>query len=129
MITPERLKILTMLEEGKVTAEEAARLLEVVGETAGAGDAAAAGVEASARSKKLKIRVYRGDSARPSVNVNVPLSLARWALKFAPEHAKARMGDKEIALDELGALLDKGTGDVITVEDADKNERVEISIE
>jgi hypothetical protein len=129
MTTPERLKILTMLEEGKINAEEAARLLEVMAASAGEGDSAVAGVDATGRSKKLKIRVYRGDSTRPSVNVNVPLSLARWALKFAPEHAKARMGDKEIALDELGALLDKGTGDVITVEDSDKNERVEISIE
>lgn len=127
MKTPERLKILTMLEEGKINAEEAARLLEAMGEPAGEGDGGA-GAQAAA-GKKLKIRVYRGDNPRPSVNVNVPLSLARWALKFAPEHATARMGDKEIALDELGALLDKATGDVITVEDTDKNERVEISIE
>jgi hypothetical protein len=38
------------------------------------------------------------------------------------------MGDKEIDLDELGTLLDEGVGEIITVHDEDKDERVEISI-
>jgi hypothetical protein len=128
MITEERMKILKMLEDGKVTADEAARLLEAVGEAGGAGNAGAEG-RPSGKGRTLKIRVFKGGGTRPSVNVNVPFSLARWAMKFAPAGAKARMGDKEINLDELGSLLDKGLGDVITVEDHDKDERVEISVE
>jgi hypothetical protein len=63
MVTAERLKILKMLEEGKIKADEAARLLEAVGE----GDAEpAAGATAKGRGKKtLHIRVFRGDSERP----------------------------------------------------------------
>ena len=126
MVTAERLKILKMLEEGKIKADEAARLLEAVGESGAEAEAAAT---PKGRSKKtLHVRVFRGESERPNVNVNIPLSLAKWALKFAPEHAKARMGDKEIDLDELGTLLDEGVGEIITVHDEDKDERVEISI-
>jgi hypothetical protein len=120
----ERMKILKMLEEGKIKADEAARLLEAVGE---GGEAAAASTP-KGRGKTLHVRVFRGGSERPNVNVNIPLSLAKWALKFAPEHAKARMGDKEVDLDELGTLLDEGVGEIITVQDEDKDERVEISI-
>jgi hypothetical protein len=126
MLNEERLKILKLLETGKVNADEAARLLEAVGE---GGDAPTVEGRPAGKGKTLKIRVFKGDSSRPSVNVNVPFSLARWAMKFAPENSKARMGDREIRLDELGSLLDKGLGEVITVEDHDKNERIEISVE
>jgi hypothetical protein len=125
MADEERMKILKMLEKGKIKAEEAARLLEAVGE---GGAEPAAGPAAKGRGKTLHIRVFRGGSERPNVNVNVPLSLAKWALKFVPEHAKARVGEKEVDLDELGTLLDEGVGELVTVEDEDKNERVVISI-
>lgn len=124
MVEQESMKILRMLEEGKIKADEAARLLEVVGAV---GETAAASAP-KGRGKTLHVRVFRGGSERPNVNVNIPLSLAKWALKFAPEHAKARMGDKEVDLDELGTLLDEGVGEIITVQDEDKDERVEISI-
>ena len=126
MPNPERLKILKMLEEGKIKADEAARLLEAVG--AGGAEAAAGQAAPSERGKTLHVRVFKEGSERPKVNVNIPLSLARWALRFAPEDAKARMGDREIALDDLSKLLDEGTGEIITVEDEEKGERVEISI-
>jgi len=125
MVTAERLKILRMLEEGKIKADEAARLLEAVGESGAEAEAAAA---TKGRGKTLHVRVFRGDSERPNVDVNIPLSLAKWALKFVPADAKARMGDKEVDLDELGTLLDEGIGELITVHDEDKDERVEISI-
>lgn len=124
MADEERMKILKMLEAGKIKAEEAARLLEAVGE----GGAEPAAGAAKGRGKTLHIRVFRGGSERPNVNVNVPLSLAKWALKFVPADAKARVGDKEVDLDELGTLLDEGVGELVTVEDEDKNERVVISI-
>ena len=125
MATAERLKILTMLEEGKIKADEAARLLEAVG---GSGAEAEAAATTKGRGRTLHIRVFRGGSERPNVNVNIPLSLAKWALKFVPADAKARMGDKEIDLDELGTLLGENVGEIITVRDEDKDERVEISI-
>jgi hypothetical protein len=124
MAGEERMKILKMLEEGKIKADEAARLLEAVGESGAEAEAPSG----KGRGKTLHVRVFKGGSERPSVNVNIPLSLAKWALKFVPSDAKARMGDRDIDLDELGTLLDGGVGEVITVHDEDKNERVEIYI-
>ena len=126
MTMPESMKILTMLEEGKIQADEAAKLLEVL--AAGGAEAAGGPAAPAGRGKTLHVRVFKEGSERPSVNVNIPLSLARWALRFVPEDAKARMGDKEIALDDLSTLLDEGAGEIITVQDDEKGERVEISI-
>lgn len=124
MAGEERMKILKMLEEGKIIADEAARLLEAVGE----GGAGAEAPPGKGRGKTLHVRVFKGGSERPNVNVNIPLSLAKWALRFVPSDARARMGDKDIDADELGTLLDEGVGEIITVHDEDKDERVEISI-
>ncbi len=125
----ERMKVLKMLEGGKVDAAEAARLLEALAEGATAADGAPARAAGGGRGKALRIRVYERGSERARVNVNVPLRLAKWALKFAPASARARLGEREIDLDELERLLDEGPGEVITVEDAEKGERVEITIE
>jgi hypothetical protein len=124
MAGEERMKILKMLEEGKIIADEAARLLEAVGE----GGAEAEAPPGKGRGKTLHVRVFKGGSERPNVNVNIPLSLAKWALKFVPADARARMGDKDIDIDDIGSLLDGSAGEVITVHDEDKNERVEIYI-
>ena len=124
MPNEERIKILKMLEDGKIKADEAARLLEAVeGPAAASGGAASAGP-----GRTLHIRVYKRGAATPNVNVNVPLTLAKWALKFAPAHGTAHIGDREIDLDELGKWLDGAPGEVITVNDEDEGQRVEIFV-
>jgi len=77
----------------------------------------------------LKIRVYEGDLEKPKVNVNIPLHLAKWAMKFIPESAKAKIGEKDIDIDEIAELIEEGVGGkLVEVEDEKKGERVEIFI-
>ncbi len=83
----EKLKILEMLESGKITAQEAEQLLDALGsEPKEAGQSAQATIEplspprpAGAKGKKLRVYVI-GDTEKDknmNVNVAVPMALAR----------------------------------------------------
>ena len=124
MMNVEKMKVLKMLEEGKVNADEAARLLGALDDQPSGGAAGAAGGKA----RSLHIRVFKEGSDRARVNVHVPLALAKWALRFGGKHATAQVGDKELDMDEIEKFLDQAPGEIMTVEDDDSGERVEITL-
>jgi len=130
MPNDEVIRILNLVAEGKVTAEDGARLLDAVGagdDAASAAPAAASG-RAGAKGKSLLIRVFKGESGKPHVNVVVPLALAKWALRFAPKQGHVRVGDRDVEVGELDQWLDGVPGEILTVHDEDEGERVEISV-
>jgi hypothetical protein len=125
----ERLRVLRMVEEGKVNATEGITLLEALGQgykkpklSSGQFGPAAGGPQ------WFRIRVTHIASGRTKATVNIPLALAEWGLqigaRFAPE-----VGDIDLA--ELSRLLnEKGTeGKIVDVVDEDDGEHVEIFIE
>lgn len=118
----ERLQILRMVEEGKVSAEEAAKLLGVLGSEKTSARAV------SRRTNKF-IRIHVREGEKTKVNVNVPLELARVALKFIPMNALQEHGiGKQLDIDEVLRLLDEGLeGKIVDIEDEDTT--VEISVE
>jgi len=124
MANAETMKVLQMLEESKITADEAARLLDAVGESPAGPEPR----KLETKGRFLNVRVYKQGTDKPHVKVTVPLSLAKWALRFAPEHATAHVGGKEINMGELEQWLESAPGDIITVQDEEDNERVEISV-
>jgi hypothetical protein len=118
----ERIKILKMVEEGKLTPEEAARLLSTLGKTerkrAAAGDI---------DSRWLRVRVTDLGTGKPKVNVNIPMRLVNVGLRvgarFIPDMEGVELGD-------LSQALQEGmTGKIIDVVDEEDNERVEIFAE
>ncbi len=130
----DRVKILKMLEEGKIKAEEAARLLEALN-----GSEKPVG-----RAKWLRVRVYEKDEEKPKVKVNVPLSLLKLLTRIGkfkdkiPSKVQERLREKGIELDEEGIEnLDKlieeaSTGGRLTIADViddEDGEKVEIYIE
>jgi hypothetical protein len=120
MANDERMKILNMLAEGKISAEEASRLLDAVGEP---DQTAAAG-----KGRMLRILVYEGDMTTPKTRLSIPLSVARWATKFIPKNAQAKIDEHEIDLKEIEALIETGEPqELVHVEE--ENERVIIKIE
>jgi len=99
----ERKKILEMLQQGKVTVEEAERLLAAL--TSPEEDKSGAGKPAC---KYLKVIVEPGPQSedRDRVNIRVPMKLIRAGLKFAafvPKHAHASINQ---ALHEKGIDMD-----------------------
>jgi hypothetical protein len=89
----ERIKILTMVQEGKITPEQAAQLLEAIGGSAPAQRRAAASpvndpfsaADMGGLGRKprwLRVRVTDTDSGRPRVNVRLPISMVSVGLKM-----------------------------------------------
>ncbi len=120
----ERLKILQMLEEGKITAQEATTLLRALGgrRSAGPGAPGPGGTH-----RYLRIQVTDMTSGSAKVNVTIPTGLVsvglRMAERFAPEF-------EGFDMQELEELLASGAaGKIVEVMDEEDNERVEIYVE
>ena len=85
----ERLKILTMISEGKITAEEGLELLSTLSQTTkeNSGEDESDGFRRSAR--WLRVKVTDTDTGKTRVNVRLPISLMnagmKMGAKFAPE--------------------------------------------
>ena len=120
----ERVKILQMLEEGKITADEAATLLRALG---GGRSASAATASPAGRKQFLRVQVTDLTSGKPKVNVTVPMSLVGAGLRIAERFAPEFEG---FDLQELEELLASGAdGKLVEVLDEKDNERVEVYVE
>lgn len=107
----EQMKVLEMLQEGTITAEEAATLLESMEEVPVQPERKAAQVPSSAdkanmTGKKLRIEVNGSDYDEAyNVNVAIPLVLARFTDNIiencVPEEVNDRLEDKGINLRRL----------------------------
>lgn len=116
----EQKRILQMVAEGKITAEEGAKLIQVVTDS----ERAVSGTQrVGSGAKFIRIRVYDGRTGRAKVNVNVPLALAELALKFIP--SEYEVDAKQV----LAAIRSSGTGKILEAEDDASEQRVEIVIE
>lgn len=101
----ERLRILEMVKEGKVTPEEGARLLEEL-------DRAPRG---PAPTLRVSIRSPSGQKAQFSV----PLSVADSVLSLIPESARKKLEARGINLDELVRAIRVGeaSGQIVDIKE------------
>lgn len=140
-MSQETMKILELLEQGKITRQEAMELinsLDTRRDPEGVSKAAVANAK-----RFLRVRVD-GDKAK--VNVNVPLNLIKVAtqiadasMKWIPQEAHDQMKKQGIDLskidfDEIINLIDQGLSDgrLVDVETEDEKEgrtKVEIYVE
>ncbi len=126
MSTDERLRILKMVEEGKLTAEEAAQLLAALQDTPPAD------VEVPPatghRARWLRIRVHEAGQAK--VNIKVPLKLVKWGLAWVQRYAGLTGQEMDGLTQSLEAALTADqVGPIVEVEDREAGERVEIVLE
>lgn len=123
--TEERMKILKMIREGKITAEEGAKLLSALGANAPSSKKPAPRPAGGAR--WFRVRVTDMTTGKTKTSVNIPLGLMEWGMQigaqFAPEVSN-------INLDQLHEMLDSGMeGKIVDVIDEEDGEHVEIFIE
>jgi len=146
----EKMKILEMIQEGKLTAAEGMDLLKAIEE--GSAPKEGAQIEENGLVKKerfstgerfLRVRVV-GDKTL-KVNVNVPLSLVRsasklivYAMSFVPADKRAELEQKGLDLQALDVegftriLEETLDGKIVDVEVADPEEgriKVEVCVE
>lgn len=121
----ERMQILKMIEDGKITPEDGAKLLEALRGTGRGGVSATAQAPGGA-ARWLVVRVTDMRTGRRKVNVNVPISLvgigARIGAKFA--------APMDLNVEEIMQVVRSGrVGKIIDVEDEADGEHVEIFVE
>jgi len=121
----ERRKVLQMVEEGKLTPEDGARLLSALGAVEEEAPRAA-GVDAPAggmNGRHFRVRVSNAVTGQQKVSVNIPLGLVDLGLRFVPQ------SEKFDAAAMREALRSGMTGRIVDVMDDEKGDRVEIFIE
>jgi hypothetical protein len=120
--TEERMKILKMIEEGKVSAEEGAKLLAALA----SANRPSGGLSASG-AKWLRVRVTDVNSGRSKATVQIPISLMEAGMKIGAHFAPEIDG---VNMDQLVEALRTGmTGKIIDVTDDEDGEHVEIFVE
>ena len=131
----ERLRILEMLEQGKITAAEAADLLSALGERSGVSGPTPRprprsrwGPEEHAvgRARWFRVRVTDTKTGRTRANITVPIGMVGVGLGFAGKfkHAGSNRMD-----DLVEAVRSGRRGTVFDVSSDDGGQRVEIIIE
>lgn len=128
--TEERMRILMMIQEGKISAAEGARLIEALDEISEPTLPSTPAPGSYFTGKKphyLRVLVTDTDTGKARVNVRLPVSLInsglRMGAKFAPEIEGLEMED-------LNAWLNSGeTGQIVDIFDEEDGEHVEVFLE
>ncbi|MBI3241276.1 MAG: hypothetical protein HYZ49_03175 [Chloroflexi bacterium] len=123
----ERMKILKMIEEGKITADDGAKLLSALADSRRTPPPISAASLTGGSARWLRIRVTDTATGKAKVNVNLPMGLVDVGLKigarFAPEIDSEQM-------DAINTALKSGlSGKIIDVTDEEDGEHVEIFVE
>ena len=121
----ERMKILKMIEDGKLSAEEGTKLLSALNSPRVPAPPRPPGMSGSPR--WLRIRVTDVRTGRSKASVQIPLALVDAGMKigahFAPEVEGVDMSNV------MEALRSGVTGKIIDVTDDEDGEHVEIYVE
>lgn len=122
----ERMQILKMIEDGKISAADGAELLRALGKDKNSAPSAPL-KGGTSNPRWFRVRVTDTISGRNKVNVNIPFGLVNVGLKmgarFVPDMEEGK-------LQEMIASIRSGQqGKVIDVTDEESGERVEIFVE
>lgn len=122
----ERMRILRMIQEGKITAEEGAKLLSALKDSRAKVSRSTAGPVGEKRGW-LRVRVTDMSTGRTKVNVNLPLGLLDAGLRIGAQYAPDLHG---LDLNQLIEEVKGGaSGKIIDVLDEEDGEHVEIFVE
>jgi SHOCT-like domain len=119
----ERMRILKMISDKQITAEEGARLLEALR----ASESDTRDHPEPSRSRWLHVRVTDRTTGKTKMNVNVPVGLVDVGLKMGARFAPDLAGMDMQAIQ--GALKNGYQGKLVDVDDEVGNERVEVFVE
>jgi hypothetical protein len=119
----ERMKILRMIDEGKITAEEGARLLSTLSESRKPPRKSSLR-NSTGGARWLRVRVTDTVTGKAKATVSLPIGLIDAGLNIASKYAP------DVAFDELVEAISAGAmGKIIDVYDEEDEEHVEIFIE
>jgi hypothetical protein len=126
-LTEERMQVLRMIQAGKITAEDGAKLLSALKASATRATAGqvAGGDTPGAAGKWFRVRVTDLRTGKRKAMINIPLGLVDVGLKLG-----ARFGTSNIDMNEIVTAIKSGAvGKIADVEDDSEQEKVEIFID
>ena len=128
----ERMRILSLLEEGKISAAEAARLLDAVREAP--GTPARSGGSGGGGSGRVHVQVTDSATGATRVHLTLPAALARFAARLAgKEEVAAELAGAGISaadLERVQEAIAAGTvGTVLEVADGERGYRINLWID
>src|SRR5512143_976257 len=125
--TEERMRILRMIQEGKITAEEGAKLLAALRESRKEGRTSGGMVIASGRNPKgmLRVRVTDMITGKAKVSVNLPMGLVDAGMSIASQYAP------NIDFAQIADAIRSGSmeGKIVDVVDEEDGEHIEVFID
>jgi len=120
----ERKKILQMIQDGKITADDGAKLLAALSQGSRRRPSTA---NRAADSRYMRVRVTDTFSGKTKVSVNLPLGLVDAGLNIA-SNFMPDLGENTAM--EIGDAIREGlTGKIVDVFDEEDGEHIEIYIE
>ncbi|MBN2305037.1 MAG: hypothetical protein JXQ72_11195 [Anaerolineae bacterium] len=118
----ERMRILEMIREGKVSAEEGASLLEALNRSKPATPP-----PPTRDPRVLRVRITDTHSQKTKVHVNIPMSLVNVGIKLGARFTPANV---DMDSGEIMEAIQSGTsGKIFDVEDMESGEHIEIWVE
>lgn len=118
----ERLKILKMIEERKISPEEGTRLLAALAKAERKRATSSPG-----EGRWLRVRVTDIESGKTAVHVNLPVSLVNVGLRMGARFVPEMEG---VSMSELEESIRQGvTGKIIDIVDEEEGQRVEVYVE
>ena len=126
--TEERKRILKLIQEGKITAEEGAKLLNALGSSDSSSKRRPSPAQRSGKTARwVRVRVTDVATGKTKTTVNIPLGLIDWGLQIGAQYAPEVGG---LDLNQLSEMLDEGTmGKIVDVINEEDGEHVEIYVE
>jgi polyhydroxyalkanoate synthesis regulator phasin len=118
-MSQERHQILEMLAKGKITADEAEKLLDAIGGESRSDDSTGSRSSSESRPKCLKIQVEpkgHREGSKEKVNIKIPLALVRAGIKLGslvPGDAREKVNE---ALAQKGIKIDINELDLKSVD-------------
>lgn len=123
----ERLKILKMIQEGRITAEEGARLMEALERGSRASGAGAPAGSTAKTGRWFRVRVTDTTTGKTRVNLRLPVNLVNAGVKMGARFSPEVEG---LDMDQLMQHINSGeTGQIVDVYDDEDGEHVEVFIE
>jgi len=118
----ERLRILKMISDGQITAQEGAKLLEALREPAPVSRQ-----DEPTKPRWLRVQVSDKGSSKVKLNVNIPLGLLDVGMKMGARFAPTMEG---MDLSAIQSAIKGGfQGRIVSVEDEEDGETVDIYVE
>lgn len=127
--SPERLKILKMIQEGRITPEEGIELLDMLGDggSKARGNTPEPQVQPKSNAQWFRVVVTDTKTGKTRVNVRLPVSLVHAGMKMGAKFSPQVEGLDQKHLSEF--LQSGATGKVVDVFDDEDDEHVEVYIE